>query len=688
MRLNVRGAAAALLLPVAAASCNPFPSGPPAPLPDRPTPTFTTSWTPAQRDSFYHLAEGSEVIPTSMVRALWSPATNRPLMAVPERFGLIFDPNSPDSLPVGVTNAETVDSRLFGVKMLGFNCSACHVAQIRYQGKVLQVDGAPAHFNSDSLSTELQASIKWTLGSPVRVIQFLERWRHYAREDAALLNAGGGTVEEGAAVYDRLRPDAAGAADAARDTARLGFARRLHALIEEEAARPGVDHGRGLGGRNDEPADLELMARYRALRDSATIARVIGTRPDAVDDLARKVHADERRAEAHLHDYVEDLVVAVRLLKDRLATIEKFFPSHHNHAAVSAQASLAPPTSPGPGRVDAFDVARNMIYVNDPVPVNAPVSFPFLWGFTRNVWLHYDANTNSVMERNIGQALGVGAVFDRYTAQSTLNPVNLHGLEMLARGIDPPAWPVAMFGALDPAKQRRGETVFNRECARCHFNGNEQVPFDSVYELSYVGTDSQRVINFAIPLADTSMIAGRPSPKLSPAPHFTTVVGPLLGKVKAQAYALFRVPPSQQAVMNGCANDTVWRTTRAWQSRPLSGIWATAPYLANGSVPTLEDLLRPAAERPKTFIVGNPEYDPIKVGYVSARAPGRATSVYDTGLTGNGNGGHEYGTRLSQDDRMALLEYLKGHTLPVIPKTCVPGPGTRPPGRVPPRQTR
>jgi hypothetical protein len=338
--------------------------------------------------------------------------------------------------------------------------------------------------------------------------------------------------------------------------------------------------------------------------------------------------------------------------------------------------------------VDAFDVARNMIYVNDKVPVNAPVSYPWLWGFTRNVWLHYDANTNSVMERNMGQALGVGAVFDRYTAQSTLNPVNIHRLELLARGIQPPEWPAAVFGALDPAKVRRGEAVFARECAGCHFNGSGQVPFDSVYELWAVATDSTRPLNFALPLGDTSMIPNRPSPRLSPAPHFTAVVGPLLAKVKAQAYRLFHVPPAEQAVMNGCPNDTVWRTTRAWQSRPISGIWATAPYLHNGSVPTLYDLLRPAAERPDSFIVGNPAYDPVKLGYVSAPAPGRATSVFLTRVPGNDNGGHEYGTGMSEEERMALLEYLKGHTLPVIPKQCVPGPGTAPPGRTPRRAIR
>jgi hypothetical protein len=675
MRLHVQWAAAALLS-ATAASCKPVP---PAPAPDRPTPTFTTSWTTQQRQDFYHLAEGSEVFPTGMIRALLNPLTGRPILADPERYGLIFDPNTPE-LAVGVTDAPTVDTRLLGIKMFGFNCSACHVAQIRYQGKALQVDGAPAHFAADTFRAELTNAVQWTVAEPGRVIAFLGRWLFHAPDDAALLTAGGGTVEASRTVHQRLRPDSAAPAG---DTAHAGFRRRLHALLAAEAAAPGIDHGEGLGGRDDDPADRELRARYTALRDSARIAAVTGTRRNVIDALAQRIHTDERVAEAHLHDYVEDLVVAVRLLKDRLETLKEFVPSPQHQQPPS----MAHTTS-GPGRVDAFGVARNMIYVNDPVPVTAPVSYPWLWGFTRNVWLHYDANTNSVMERNMGQALGVGAIFDRYTAQSTLDPVNIYRLELLARSIAPPRWPVEMFGALDPARQQRGEAIFNRECARCHFNGSQQVPFDSVYELWYIRTDSTRVVNFAAPLRDTSMIAGRPSPPLDPAPHFTTIVGPLLTKVKAQAYAQHRVPPAQQAQMNGCPNDSVWRTTRAWQSRPLSGIWATAPYLHNGSVPTLYDLLRPASERPDTFFVGNPEYDPVKLGYVSAPAPGRIPFVFRTNQTGNGNEGHEYGTQLSEDDRWALLEYLKGHTLPVIDKHCVPGPGTAPPGRVPPRTAR
>jgi hypothetical protein len=94
----------------------------------------------------------------------------------------------------------------------------------------------------------------------------------------------------------------------------------------------------------------------------------------------------------------------------------------------------------------------------------------------------------------------------------------------------------------------------------------------------------------------------------------------------------------------------------SYKARPLNGIWATAPYLHNGSVPTLYDLLLPPASRPKKFVLGRREFDPKKVGYESE---GDVPFVIDTSVTGNGNGGHEYGVTLSDADRWALLEYLK-----------------------------
>ena len=102
-----------------------------------------------------------------------------------------------------------------------------------------------------------------------------------------------------------------------------------------------------------------------------------------------------------------------------------------------------------------------------------------------------------------------------------------------------------------------------------------------------------------------------------------------------------------------------------YKARPLNGIWATAPYIHNGSVPTLYDLLLPQKQRPKSFGYFDGALDPEKGGLKDASANPFATifRVYDKDgivITGNWNGGHEYGTKLSLEQRIDLVEYLKG----------------------------
>jgi hypothetical protein len=102
-------------------------------------------------------------------------------------------------------------------------------------------------------------------------------------------------------------------------------------------------------------------------------------------------------------------------------------------------------------------------------------------------------------------------------------------------------------------------------------------------------------------------------------------------------------------------------------SPPLDGIWLRAPYLHNGSVPTLHDLLNPPNERPQTFHRGYDVFDPVRVGF--KEPPPRPTGpdgtltqryfLFDTREKGNGNQGHTYGTQLSSHDKEKLLEYLK-----------------------------
>ena len=106
--------------------------------------------------------------------------------------------------------------------------------------------------------------------------------------------------------------------------------------------------------------------------------------------------------------------------------------------------------------------------------------------------------------------------------------------------------------------------------------------------------------------------------------------------------------------------------TLAYKARPLDGIWATAPYLHNGSVPSLYELLLPPDRRSREFWVGGRDFDPVNVGYAAAD-PGDGSGFVlrthdDAGrvIEGNSNEGHVYGAdRFSDDDRRALVEYMK-----------------------------
>jgi cytochrome c peroxidase len=110
----------------------------------------------------------------------------------------------------------------------------------------------------------------------------------------------------------------------------------------------------------------------------------------------------------------------------------------------------------------------------------------------------------------------------------------------------------------------------------------------------------------------------------------------------------------------------------AYKARPLNGIWATAPYLHNGAVRNLYQLLSPVAERDKRFFLGSKQFDPVYVGLANEKF--RGGFEMNTDLSGNRNSGHEFrdtqadegvwvkgviGPFLTHQDRMALIEYLK-----------------------------
>jgi hypothetical protein len=125
------------------------------------------------------------------------------------------------------------------------------------------------------------------------------------------------------------------------------------------------------------------------------------------------------------------------------------------------------------------------------------------------------------------------------------------------------------------------------------------------------------------------------------------VAGTLKNQIENRLANMFRPPNPDQKP--------------GYESRVLYGIWATAPYLHNGSVPNLWELLLPPERRSPSFMVGSRKFDEKNVGYVTTETPYKdGTLVVGPGAApGNSNSGHDYTKNLTDDDRKALLEYLK-----------------------------
>lgn len=328
----------------------------------------------------------------------------------------------------------------------------------------------------------------------------------------------------------------------------------------------------------------------------------------------------------------EHVAEIVQLLRGRVALMRE---------QGSMQANLGTPG--GPGRVDDFGLARNLIFGPETArPATGPSSIPPLWAVAKVRWQGWDGNSDSALQRNIATALASGSSFDRKSFSSTVLPRNLGTLETLSNAIRPPRWPADVFGPIDREKADRGATLFREHCQKCHVNPGDDPPPDLLFAPEEVGTDPNRARNFATPLGDRPL---------------SDAIAETLERYTRRALELNRIDPDEARALAAGRPDR-WRTTGKYVARPLVAIWASPPYLHNGSVPSLDDLLLPAARRPKTFSLGARDYDPDRIGY--AGRDGGNTFRFDTATDGNHNSGHEYGTGLPPEDRKALLEYLKG----------------------------
>ena len=357
----------------------------------------------------------------------------------------------------------------------------------------------------------------------------------------------------------------------------------------------------------------------------------------------------------------------------------------------------------GPTRLDAIAVIYNILGgldVGPPptylIPENvqrgdAPTRYPVLWDaarqdFTQWTGVAENGNAKLALARSLSEIYGVfgrfhphvsaapaGGLDHDYLADNSTDFAGLGALEGLIDHIGPPAWP----GPIDHILAKRGEAIFARPtteggCVECHgmTKGMARLPVTNTWKtpLVDVGTDTA-AWRILLRSSKTGSLEGAAIPGLA-APLRPTDLSLNLLKTSVLGTIAERTPVGSQSAtsagqmigaVKAPAAETRSPRTNVYEARVLHGAWAAAPYLHNGSVPTLADLLEPAAKRPQVFEIG-PAYDLARVGLAKNQAP-NTFKLHVTGCSdrasGDSNCGHEYGTRLPSDEKKALLEYMK-----------------------------
>ncbi len=270
----------------------------------------------------------------------------------------------------------------------------------------------------------------------------------------------------------------------------------------------------------------------------------------------------------------------------------------------------------GRGRDDAMNLTKYFM-IRWPMDDSfGPTDMPSLWNLGKykpenGMRMNFAGDSHDPYSVIIDSALGLlGAPpkdNDAFLAQ-------VRWLQDYVSAKQAPAYPFE----IDQTLATRGKRVFDASCASCHASPRT----GTVVPISEVGTDPNRIDTWNEKAAREANAVVRDMGIERPG----LVEAPLTGYVAAF----------------------------------LDGIWLRAPYLHNGSVPTLHDLLEPVASRPAVFWRGYDLYDPERVGFVAQGAEAeRIGSRHETAAKGGGNAGHTFGTDLSAPDKQALIEYLK-----------------------------
>lgn len=557
-------------------------------------------WTAQARADFYVTDQGSRLISLSWLQALKG-RDGRPFLADSmSRYGFLPNPDGSAGLPIGFHTSGSG-----GAQLVGITCSACHTRQLEVAGKAYRIDGGPSLTDFQAFLGDLDKAAGDVIANEASFATFA----------ASVLHSPTPAPADVAALRRQLE----------------AWYLRYHAWASATLPR----NGWGLG-------------RLDAI--GIIFNRIAGT------DVGR---------------------------------------------------------------------SQDMLIPENMKPGDAPVRYPFLWNAPMQFltdWGGFVLNGNGpfAMARNTGQALSFGNFEPKHLSGSSFsygNSINFDGLKKLegllgsmGRPIWPKEWP------LDQELAKKGKVIYEAKCSTgCHgvassLSFSEPASWISLGSwatpVQNVGTDTHQFDELGRKVK-TGTMEGAGFPPFARrleaedyAVHmmFSSVMGTLLayefgwGAGVSTGDGFGTLPPNGQsaslnlaslnpAAGNGANSPSptppagtpdcltiesgtlLMRTLcrGAYEARVLEGIWAAAPYLHNGSVPTLAELLKPPAQRVTTFSLG-PKYDVEKIGLAATQGPSsptRTATGCDNLNSGESNCGHDFGTSLSEEDKKALLEYLK-----------------------------
>ncbi|MEH6951153.1 di-heme-cytochrome C peroxidase [Nitrobacter sp. NHB1] len=560
------------------------------------------AWDASSRTDFYTRDQGSQLIPFAWLEAL-KRADGTPFLSDGlARYGYLPGPEGSIGLPLGFHATGPT-----GAKVVGMTCSACHTRQIKVGDRQYRIDGGPALVDFQAFLGDLDKAVA------------------RATSDDAAFQAFA------ASVLQTAKPNSDKVA-ALRSDVDAWYV-RYHTIIDRSLPNPGW----GLG------------------------------RLDAVGMIFNRV------------------------------------------------------TGLGIGPEPSFLIPENIHRADAPVRYpflwNAPKQDKTQWpGFADN------GSDILGLARNVGEVMGVfgnyqptrDGLFIDFLNNNSANFDGLQKLEELTKKIGPPKWP----WSVDTALAAKGKAIFERPtasggCQECHGEkaGKVRFPFQKTWAtpIQNVGTDTREYdilgwtaksgvlkgayIPFATkPLKETDLAFNILSTSVigtigehvvsfaTSSSHrtFGKAIEPGAAASTSEPVDANRLPSVLQDLPGAFRfpNAAATLETRhrldmnaesptppkgAYESRVLHGIWAAAPYLHNGSVASLAELLKPASQRQQRFAIG-PDYDLDNVGIASNQAQSdhvRETTGCDDLNSGNSRCGHEFGTSLPDADKKALLEYLK-----------------------------